>query len=196
MKKKNIVILEKSPILVEGLKAIINGDSDFKLSRTLSTVGSLISAYISEVDIILVNPNLVCEEHLQKTIHEWKEANEGVAVAALQSTYLPASVTNLFDTTVEINDEPTTVLSKLRNLSSEEATQNAENCELSSREKDVLVLVAKGLTNKEIAEKLNISIHTVIAHRKNITKKTNIKSISGLTIYAMLNNLISQNEIR
>ena len=57
---------------------------------------------------------------------------------------------------------------------------------------DVLKLVAKGLTNKEIADELNLSVHTVITHRKNITSKTNIKSISGLTIYAMLNKLIQQ----
>ena len=46
--------------------------------------------------------------------------------------------------------------------------------------------------SKEIAEQLNISIHTVISHRKNITKKTGIKSVAGLAVYAMLNNLMSE----
>ena len=59
---------------------------------------------------------------------------------------------------------------------------------MTKRERDVLVLVAKGLMSKEIAEQLNISIHTVISHRKNITKKTGIKSVAGLAVYAMLNN--------
>lgn len=62
--------------------------------------------------------------------------------------------------------------------------------ELSEREIDVLKLVAKGFSNKDIGEKLFISIHTVISHRKNITKKLGIKSISGLTVYAILNKLI------
>ena len=61
---------------------------------------------------------------------------------------------------------------------------------LTAREKEILVCVAKGMLNKEIADALNISIHTVITHRKNITRKTGIKSIAGLTIYALLNNLI------
>jgi DNA-binding CsgD family transcriptional regulator len=67
--------------------------------------------------------------------------------------------------------------------------------ELTTREKDVLRLVALGHTNKAIAEKLFISIHTVISHRKNITDKTGIKSISGLTVYAILNNLIDTDTI-
>jgi DNA-binding CsgD family transcriptional regulator len=67
--------------------------------------------------------------------------------------------------------------------------------ELTIREKDVLKLVALGYSNKVIAEKLFISIHTVISHRKNITEKTGIKSISGLTVYTILNNLIDTNTI-
>jgi DNA-binding CsgD family transcriptional regulator len=62
--------------------------------------------------------------------------------------------------------------------------------EISDREKDVLRLVAIGLTNKEIGEKLFISTHTVITHRKNITAKLGIKTIAGLTMYALINRLI------
>ena len=61
---------------------------------------------------------------------------------------------------------------------------------LSSREIEILSAVARGLLNKEIASKYNISIHTVITHRKNIARKTGIKTIAGLTAYAILNNLI------
>lgn len=66
---------------------------------------------------------------------------------------------------------------------------------ISDREKDVLRLVATGLTNKEIADKLFISAHTVITHRKNITKKLGIKTIAGLTMYALINGLIIREEI-
>lgn len=67
--------------------------------------------------------------------------------------------------------------------------------ELSEREKEILVSVAQGLLNKEIADKHNISINTVITHRKNITRKIGIKTVPGLTAYALLNNLIDINEI-
>ena len=67
--------------------------------------------------------------------------------------------------------------------------------ELTKREIDVLQLVSKGLANKEVADKLSISIHTVISHRKNISEKTGIKSASGLTMYAVLKKIIDIDEI-
>jgi len=66
---------------------------------------------------------------------------------------------------------------------------------LSEREKEILVSVAQGLLNKEIADRHNISINTVITHRKNITRKTGIKTVAGLTVYAILNNLLDINDI-
>lgn len=77
----------------------------------------------------------------------------------------------------------------------EKAVRQQENDELTAREKEVLRLVALGHSNKIIADKLFISIHTVISHRKNISEKTGIKSISGLTVYAILNNLIDTKTI-
>ena len=62
--------------------------------------------------------------------------------------------------------------------------------ELSEREKDVLKLVVQGLINKEIADKLHLSLHTVLSHRKNIAKKLDIHSSAGLTIYAIVNHLV------
>ena len=67
--------------------------------------------------------------------------------------------------------------------------------ELSAREIEVLVLITKGFINKEIAEKLNISLTTVISHRKNITEKLGIKSVPGLTIYAVMNGYVEADSI-
>ncbi|ADV43170.1 transcriptional regulator, LuxR family [Bacteroides helcogenes P 36-108] len=67
--------------------------------------------------------------------------------------------------------------------------------ELSAREIEVLVLVTKGFINKEIADKLNISLTTVISHRKNITEKLGIKSVSGLTIYAIMHGYVEADRI-
>ncbi|RLD42703.1 MAG: hypothetical protein DRI86_11235 [Bacteroidetes bacterium] len=66
---------------------------------------------------------------------------------------------------------------------------------LSNREKEILKQVALGLTNSQIGEKLFISQHTVVTHRKKITAKLGIKTISGLTVYALLNNLIEISDI-
>ncbi len=72
---------------------------------------------------------------------------------------------------------------------------NSVERDLSDREKNVLKLVAKGMTNKEVAEALFLSPHTVITHRKNITKKLGIQTVSGLTVYALINNLIDPSEV-
>lgn len=64
---------------------------------------------------------------------------------------------------------------------------------LTKREIDVLRLLSQGLLNKEIADRLDISLHTVISHRKNITSKLGIKTVSGLTIYAMMHGVIPNN---
>ncbi len=70
-----------------------------------------------------------------------------------------------------------------------------ENEELSEREKDVLIQVVRGLSNKEIADVLCISMHTVVSHRKHITAKLNIHSTAGLTVYAIVNHLVDLNNL-
>ena len=66
---------------------------------------------------------------------------------------------------------------------------------LSQREIEVLTLLVKGYINKEVADQLNISLTTVISHRKNIIEKLGIRSISGLTIYAVMNGYVEANQI-
>ena len=61
-----------------------------------------------------------------------------------------------------------------------------EDFQLSDREQEVLELVAQGLSSKEIADRLSIAVNTVNTHRKSITRKTGIKSVAGLAVYAML----------
>lgn len=72
---------------------------------------------------------------------------------------------------------------------------SAEEHELTPREIEVLVLVTRGLINKEIADKLNISLTTVISHRKNITEKLGIRSVSGLAIYAVMHGYVEVDSI-
>lgn len=83
------------------------------------------------------------------------------------------------------------IISNKRASIGDEATE-----ELTIREKDIIRDVALGLSSKEIADKNFISPHTVVTHRKNISRKLGIKSISGLTIYAIINKLVSVDDIR
>ena len=76
-------------------------------------------------------------------------------------------------------------------------SQQPDNREtLSEREKDVIVALVQGMTNKEIADHLCISINTVITHRRNIARKLQIHSAAGLTIYAIVNNLVDISNVK
>ena len=104
-------------------------------------------------------------------------------------------IINKDETNIHINDDANIIISKIKKLVKKPEEESPLLSELSAREKDVLIQVALGLANKEIADKLFISIHTVITHRKHITDKLGIKSISGLTVYAILNKLIDTDNI-
>ncbi len=85
-----------------------------------------------------------------------------------------------------------------RKFTDEKPVSEAEKSEslLTEREREVLIFVVKGLTNKEIAAKMFLSTHTIISHRRNIVRKLEINSTAGLTIYAIVNNLITLEEIK
>jgi DNA-binding CsgD family transcriptional regulator len=94
-------------------------------------------------------------------------------------------------------DSQQVILEKFQDFFNENETPSkkaAEQNTLSDRETEVLKEVARGLANKEIADKLYISINTVITHRKNITEKLGVKTVSALTVYALMNNLIAPEE--
>ena len=66
---------------------------------------------------------------------------------------------------------------------------------LSEREREIVACVVKGLTNKEVADRLFISVNTVQTHRKNIARKLGVHSVSGLTIYAIVNKIVDVTEM-
>lgn len=87
-------------------------------------------------------------------------------------------------------------LENLSHMLSEEHKHNGIDNFLTNREIEILKLIVQGYMNKEIAEKLNISLNTVLSHRKNIISKTGIKTISGLTFYAISNGYVSSGSFR
>lgn len=113
--------------------------------------------------------------------------------------FLPRKAKTVILTVSEQPNEPFLTLPLYRDLSSTIDTlqqifdrlvapkEEDHQEELSSREIEVLKLIARGMINKEIAEELCISLNTVLTHRKNITSKLGIKTVSGLTFYAMMN---------
>ena len=191
-----VIICEASEIITNGLHEIIQGMAGFDVVMRLDSPENLSEKLlVSDANILIINP-LLLGFNCQNMVSQWVKENPQLVRIALVTVYTDESALKGFDGIIGINDSKLKIINKLKQIAqSTDKNEKPDDVELSKREIDVLVAVAKGLMNKEIADQMNISIHTVISHRKNITRKTGIKSVSGLTVYALLNNLIDENEV-
>ena len=100
-------------------------------------------------------------------------------------------------TIIHLQENKESIIRKIQNLldPANPSESEALSTKLSPRETTIVRMVSMGLTNRQIAEKLFLSAHTVMTHRKNISSKLGIKSVSGLTIYAIVNNIITIEEV-
>ena len=113
-------------------------------------------------------------------------------VGLLESTQ-ETSHKNAFNHVLSLNSPAADFIRLAENYFLQE--KPGQDDELTNREREVLKLIAMGQTNKSIADNLFISMHTVISHRKNITEKLGIRSIPGLTVYAIIKKIIDPEDM-
>ncbi len=197
MKNNKILIVETSPLISSGLSSFFEGMNQFTVSAVVDNIEDLQDKMvIHNPDILIINPIMIGYYAINNFFKNLSQNYPNIHCVALVTTYIDKNILRYFKEIVELGDNKQKVVNKLINLlNNSDETTSQENIELSNREIDVLVSVAKGMTNKEISDLLSISVHTVITHRKNIVKKTGIKSVAGLTVYALLNNLVEESEI-
>ena len=145
-------------------------------------------------DALLINPMLL--GNARQDIRQLLNINKQTAIIALVYNLIDEQFYRSYDAVIKINDSETKIEGTLSECLTKAQKQDTEQEELSDREKEILVSVVKGMSNKEIADHHNISIHTVITHRRNMARKLNIHSISGLTIYAIINKLVDITDIK
>lgn len=179
MDKIQVLIVHEDTLVSIGVQKILNEMFNIK-SVTISN--TLNSSILDEYNLIftsiqfysIYNESFIANKH--KTII--------VSPNLLPSQKINDNVIVQDWSEERIINQINKTITKLNNLKS-------IHSELSKREIDVLKLIAKGHINKEIADLLNISFNTVLTHRKNITAKLGIKSVSGLSVYAMMNGYIT-----
>lgn len=193
--KNRVIICEASEMIAIGLADIIDGLAQFDVVARLDSPECLSEKIVTtEANLLIINPALLGYQNKEFLLQLGKE-HPNVCMIALVTSCLDHSLLTPYSGVIEINDTRSKIINKMNGFVQHETTKGTDDVELSKRETDVLVAVAKGMMNKEIADQMNISIHTVISHRKNITRKTGIKSVSGLTVYALLKDLISEDDL-
>jgi Response regulator containing a CheY-like receiver domain and an HTH DNA-binding domain len=192
----HIAIMESSRIIYEGIQTILyQSEIDCRICRIES---------LEELSEILETKsiNILITSHMQfvnreKEIKKIQKSYPSLSIAGIDLGIMQKP-SMLFDTTFTLYDSAEHIVHSLAKLNKKDPSSSKKKNEdenLTKREIEVLTGLVNGLLNKEIAESLNISIHTVVRHRKNITMKTGIRSQSGLTIYAISKKIVEIEDI-
>ena len=191
-KVANIIIVETSEIIFEGISSILSNTGHIYNIKQATNFAELEQLNLrARADIVIINPQLI--QNQVKEFQLVKKELPGTHWIGIVYTFIDPLILSALDEIVNINDKTEKIIALVQKLLSSPDQSNGQLHQetLSERETDVLKLLVAGNANKEIADKLNISTHTVISHRKNISQKTGIKSVSGLTIYAVVKNIIT-----
>lgn len=191
-----IAIAESSVIIRSGITHALKRLPHLKIQPVeLASTESLQNClHTNPPHILLVNPTFGDYFDVARFREETK--GKGIHLLAIVSTFIDSGLLSKYDDTISIFDDLETIASKVNRFQANDANESDNPEALSQREKEIVVCVVKGWTNKEIAEKLFLSIHTVITHRRNISRKLQIHSAAGLTIYAIVNKLVELSDIK
>ncbi|ADV43378.1 response regulator transcription factor [Bacteroides helcogenes] len=194
-----IVVAETSVIIRSGLTAVLKRIPNLNAHPIEVSSPESLQNYIHmhPADIIIVNPTFGGWFDLSAFKAENKKS--GIRYIALVCSVIDNNTLKEYDENFAICDDVDSITSKINHLlhteEEEEEKDNEQEC-LSQREREIITCVVKGMTNKAIADKLYLSIHTVITHRRNIARKLQIHSPAGLTIYAIVNKLVELSDIK
>lgn len=183
---KHIIIIHPSAMIRMGLESMIRQEFDYPVNQAATPEEVDVQGTEEKGIIILTNQPQADFSGLQ-------EKSKALCVIGIKDH--PEQKKQGWIRKISTNTDAAELQAVINTcFDRQEEAQESSN-ELSQRETEILALVARGYANKEIADQLFISTHTVISHRKNITEKLGIKTISGLTVYAMINGIIDLSQI-
>ncbi|MBU8891451.1 MAG: response regulator transcription factor [Bacteroidales bacterium] len=194
MTKVTFAICEKSFLIRKGLVSVIDKIPDTQLVQQIENEEEFLAfTNNSEIDYVIINKTFLKNIALKEAIKQLSE-NSGIIVLTDNSSDKFTEI--IHRGIIYLNDSQSIILKNIKEITGSNTVNGKSGIpeEISKREADILKNIALGYSNKEIAEKLFISTHTVVTHRKNITRKLGIKTVPGLTIYAIINKLIDINE--
>lgn len=186
MKTLSILVLTTSPLLNAGIRNMItNVGAKCDIVSSIEFLERKLSH--NTPDLAIIDPLLADKSTVDIIKHY-------CPVVGLAITQLPEITESLFDATIGIYDGASKWKSLLANAK-KDSDSSAEGHDLTPREVEVVRGIVKGLSNKQIASDINVSVNTVTTHRRNIAAKLDIHSAAGLTIYAIVKKIVSLDEI-
>lgn len=192
----HIAVAETSMIVRSGLVAVLKRLPDLNVQTVEITskggVQHCMEAH--QPEILIVNPQF--EGWFDLEAFKQQYARQDMKIVSLICTVVDANQLKGYDESINLFDDLDAVAHKISTLMNVNEEEDSDQNSLSQREKEIIGCVVRGMTNKEIAEQLFISVHTVITHRRNITRKLQIHSAAGLTIYAIVNKLVELSEVK
>ncbi|MCT4637677.1 MAG: LuxR C-terminal-related transcriptional regulator [Bacteroidales bacterium] len=195
---KQILIAESSELILRGLETIIRElpiATKITVDNDISVIRDKLE--IIEPDLFIFNPGIFSIDMYANFSRYFSSSLKTSYIGVIYSHY-DKKILSKLDETISVYDSASVITEKISKLllpeNKGEEKPDDKNL-LSSREEELLKWLAQGLSVKDISGKLFISPHTVISHRKNITRKLGIRSVPGLTIYAIINNIISTKDI-
>jgi DNA-binding NarL/FixJ family response regulator len=195
-KRINIAIADTSVIIRSGIISVLKRLSTLNIDIVeITDMNQLgMQLFKHKPDILIINPLSLGTLSLQQ--HRTDSSRKCPKFIALQSSLTDSSTLNAYDETISLYDSAEQIKDKLTRfyLPDDDTTDSRQ--ELSIREKEIIVCVVKGMTNRQMAEHLCLSTHTVITHRRNIANKLQIHSPAGLTIYAIVNKLVELDDVK
>jgi len=192
MRHLNVILCTPSPIEFNGLCSIMRNIRGHSLSFRSISPADIAAGQAMPVntDIFICDPVAVSSHAL----HAIKASSPKVKTVLLYHTALPQSYVKEFDAAISIYDSEATIEQSITSLFATRKVTGSDS-ELTQREKEIVIGVVKGYSNKEIAARINVSVNTVMTHRRNIAAKLEIHSAAGLTVYALMSNLITLDEL-
>ena len=188
------ILFIKNTFLVRGIVSYLQ---QLLPKHTIEVFEKIIYTIEVYQPVIIIDRDLISEQP-EFTLNKLKKNYSHCRIILISMKIPPDLLMPYLDECILYSDLEQVVREKI--LKAYTGISDSENSEgqnsiISDREREVLRLVALGLTNKEISDELCISTHTVITHRKNITAKLGIRTIAGLAVYAVLNGIISAEEM-
>jgi len=189
------VLLENSFLLRSGMEDLLKEIQGVYMAEVFDGSEKNLLQKINTLkpDCIIINPDTLADSLNSFVLSLHNETT----IIGLISEKSPEHVKSRFANTLNIKDGKHDLMNTLSRIIGRKNSKKPlnKNQPLTEREITILKHITLGLTNQEIAQKLFLSVHTVMTHRKNITKKLGIKTVSGLTVYALLNNIIEIQDI-